>query len=128
MENAVAQVCREGGARVSTNIVLRDLDLDLTRASTDGRRLEVIAEGLSLFGGSQVALDATVVSALHGNGIHRKNADRTDGIALLEARKHKERIYPELQGKNGRVRMLVIAGEVGSEEFLLEPGLREIPF
>ena len=70
MENAVAQVCREGGARVSTNIFMQDLDLDLQHASMDGRRLEVVAEGLSLFGGSQLALDATLVSALHANGIH----------------------------------------------------------
>ena len=32
------------------------------------RRLEVIAEGLSLFGGVQLALDATLVSAHHGDG------------------------------------------------------------
>ena len=63
----------------------------------------LVAEGLSLFGGSQLGLDATLVSS----------ADRTDGIALLEARRHKERTYPELSGKSGRVRMVVIAGEVG---------------
>ena len=68
VENAVAQVCREGGARVSTNIFLRDLDLDLKHASMDGRRLEVVAEGLSLFGGSQLALDATWVSAFMRSG------------------------------------------------------------
>ena len=101
VENAVVQVCREGGARVSTNIFLRDLDLDLKHASMDGRRLEVVAEGLSLFGGSQLALDAILVSALHANGIHRRNADRTDGIALREARRHKEKTHPELQGRNG---------------------------
>ena len=50
MENAVAQICREGGARVSINIILRDLDLDLAHFPTgDRRRLEVVAEGLSLF-------------------------------------------------------------------------------
>ena len=79
----------------------------------DGRRLEVVAEGLSLFGGSQLALDATLVSSLHGNGTHRRNADKADGIALREARRHKERTYPELHGRNGRVRMVVIVGEVG---------------
>ena len=29
VENAVPQICREGGARVSTNIFVRDLDLDV---------------------------------------------------------------------------------------------------
>ena len=113
VENAVAQICQEGGARVSTNIFVRDLDLEVAHVSTDGRRLEVVAEGLFLFGGCQLALDATLVSALHGNGIHRRNADKADGIVLREARRHKERTYPELQGRNGRVRMVVIAGEVG---------------
>ena len=35
-ENAVAQICREGGARVSTNVTLRDLDMSPPRS--DGRR------------------------------------------------------------------------------------------
>ena len=66
-ESAVAQICREGGARVSTNVMLRDLDVSPPHSS-DGRRLEVVAEGLCLFGGCQLALDATVVSTLHGDG------------------------------------------------------------
>ena len=70
---------------------------------------------MSLFGDSQLALDATLVSALHGNGIHRRHADKADGIVLREARRRKERTYPELQGRNGRVRMVVIAGEVGGK-------------
>ena len=47
-ESAVAQICREGGARVSTNVMLRDLDISFPHSS-DGRRLEVVAEGLCLF-------------------------------------------------------------------------------
>ena len=111
-ENAIAQICREGGARVSTNIMLRDLDITPSHRS-DARRLEVIAEGLTLFGGSQLAIDATVVSPLHADGTHRRKADTTDGQALAEARKHKERTYPELCRGNGRARLVVIAGEVG---------------
>ena len=84
--------CWEGGARVSTNVMLRDLDI-FSPHSSDGRRLEVVAEGLCLFGGCQLALDATVVSTLHGGGTHRKKADV---VALKEARRSKEATYPEL--------------------------------
>ena len=34
----------------------------------------------------------------------------TDGQALVEARKHKERTYPELCHGNGRTRLVVIPG------------------
>ncbi len=53
VESAAARVCREAGARVSLNVFVRDLDLPV--AQEDGRRLEVIADGLPLFGGVQLA-------------------------------------------------------------------------
>ena len=44
-------------------------DMDLVRPDVhDTRRLEVVVDGLSLFGGVQLAVDTTVVSALHANG------------------------------------------------------------
>ena len=111
VESAVAQICREGGARVSTNVMVRDLDI--AQGNSDSHRLEVIAEGLSLFGGVQLALDATLVSAHHGDGTPLRKADTTNGVALRHARKRKEDRYPELCGTGGRARMVVIAGEVG---------------
>ena len=42
VEVAVARICREGGARVSTNVMVRDLDLSQV-PGVDGRRLEVVA-------------------------------------------------------------------------------------
>ena len=86
-ESAVAQICRGGGARVSTNVMLRDLDISPPHSS-DGRRLEVVAEGLCLFGGCQLALDATVVSTLHGDGTHRRKAD-------VEEKKQEEAKRPD---------------------------------
>ena len=112
VESALAQICREGGARVSTNVMLRDLDISPPQNS-DGRRLEVVAEGLTLFGGCQLALDATLVSPLHGDGTQRRGADVTDGAASGEARKDKARTHPELCRGNGRALLVVIAGEVG---------------
>ena len=96
---------REGGSRVSTNVFLRDLDISPI-GSTDSRRLEVVEEGLSLYGG-QLAIDATLVSALEGDGTHRRKANTTDGVALLEARQNKS------LESNGRAQLVVIASEVG---------------
>ena len=109
VESAVEQICREAGARVSTNVMVRDLDI--ARSNTDSRRLEVVAEGLSVFGGVQLALDATLVSAHHGDGTPLRKADQIDGVAL----QRKEQRYPELSGSNGRARLVVIAGEVGGQ-------------
>ena len=50
----------------------------------------------------QLALDATVVSPLHADDSHRRKADTTDGQALAEACKHKERTYAALCHGNGR--------------------------
>ena len=59
VESAIARICREGGARVSMNVFVRDLDLGPFN-HLDGRRLEVVADGLSLFGGAQLAIDTTL--------------------------------------------------------------------
>eukprot|EP00439_Symbiodinium_sp_Y106_P009176 s7483_g1.t1 len=50
-----ARVCREAGATVALNVRLRDLNVDVARQ--DERRIEVIANGLALWGGSQLAVD-----------------------------------------------------------------------
>ena len=50
--------------------MVRDLDLRAPDVH-DGRRLEVVAEGLPLFGGAQLALDTSLVSALHCDGSAR---------------------------------------------------------
>ena len=110
-ESAAARVCREGGARVSTNVMVRDLDLRAPDV-LDGRRLEVVAEGFPLFGGAQLALDNTLVSALHCDGSARPHAAIVDGVALVAARRRKELTYPELVGPHSRARLVVLAGEV----------------
>ena len=58
MESAAARMCREAGGRVATNVLVRDMDLaapDLT----DSRRLEVVVDGLPLFGCCQLVVDTT---------------------------------------------------------------------
>ena len=63
LERAAARVCREAGAAVATNVLVRDLNLQAARQ--DERRIEVIANGLPVWGGSQLAVDTTLVSPIH---------------------------------------------------------------
>ena len=111
VESAAARICREGGARVTTNRMIRDMDLGVP--ITDGRRVEVVADGLHLFGGVQLAIDTTLVSTLHCDGSPRRGAAHTDGVTLVAARRRKERTYPEFVGPRSRARLVVLAGEVG---------------
>ena len=100
LECSEAQVCREAGGRVSTNV--RDLDIPGPHAAMDGRRLEVISDGLPLFDGAQVALDTTIVSPLYRDG-------------LEEARWRKERTYLELNGAGGRTSAAEVGGRWSDE-------------
>ena len=76
----MARVCREAVGRVTTNVMIRDLDL-IQPGVMDARRLEVVVDGLPLFGGAQLAVDATLVSAIRSNGTARRRPDRIDGVA-----------------------------------------------
>ena len=106
----MARICREAGASVSTNILLRDLNTNTTR--TDERRIEVIANGLPLWNGSQLAIDTTLVSPLTASAQPRRHQRTTTAAALRLARQAKERFYPELQG-GGRARLVVVGLEIG---------------
>ena len=90
VESAAARVCRETGARVSTNVVVRDLDI-LPLDRQDGRKLEVVADGLPLFHGAQLAIDTTIVSPLRADGTLRPGSHANDGAALRVARRVKTR-------------------------------------
>ena len=102
----------EAGARVSTKVFVRDLDL-LAPNVQDARRSEIVAEGLPLHGGAQLVVDTTLVSAHHCDGTARPGAAHIDGAALVVARRRKERACPELVGPRSRVKVVVLAGEVG---------------
>ena len=112
VESAAARVCREVGGRVTLNMMVRDMDLAVPHAH-DTRRLEVVADGLPLFGGTQLAIDTTMVSTLHCDGSARRGAAHRDGVALLAARRNKERTYPELIGDT------IVLVPVGSEPSIL---------
>ena len=112
LESAAARVCREAGARVSVNQLVRDLDIAAPDAG-DNRRLEVVADGLPLFHGAQLAIDTTMVSPLSRTGLPHARCADVDGAATVAARRRKERRYPELSGEEGRARLVVFACEVG---------------
>ena len=98
------------GRRKSVHVFVRDLDLPVP--VNDARRLEVVVDGLPLFGGAQLAVDSTLVSALHCDGSARRGAGNRDGVALVAARRRKERTHPEVVRPGHRARLIVIAGEV----------------
>ena len=60
LERAAARVCQEAGARVARNVRLAEMNIDVPVA--DDRRIDVVANGLALWHGSQQAVDATIVS------------------------------------------------------------------
>ena len=108
LERAAARVCREAGARVTTHTRLADLNVQHVH-HIDDRRIEVIANGLALWGGAQLAVDTTLVSPLTRAGEPRRRAGRFAAAALHDA---KERAYPELL-RNSRCRLVVLGIEVG---------------
>ena len=120
LERALARVCREAGARVRVNVLVRDLNVPGVLA-TDGRRIEVIADGLPIYGGGQIALDATIVSPLTRTGLPRCGSDDQDGGALAAAqRKKEEHTYRDIV-QSRRCRFITCGMEVGgrwSPDFL----------
>ena len=61
-ERTLARVCGEAGATVPCHAMLQDMNLAV--AVNDDRAIEVLASGLSLFFGAQLAVDITVRCAL----------------------------------------------------------------
>ena len=119
LEKAAARVCREAGARVAENVLLRAMNLNGISAH-DGREIEVVATGLPLFGGAQLAVDTTLVAPLSRDGRPHPRCATVDGAQLQVARVRKERKYHELLASR-RCRLVVLAFEVGgrwSEESL----------
>ena len=111
---------------MTTNSFIRDLDLgEFNRL--DGRRIEVIADGLSLWQGAQLAIDTTLVSPLHPDGSARRGAASRPGLALEQARRRKETTYPELVGDEGRARLVVLAAETGGRWFYRDSTVPQRP-
>ena len=111
LERVLARICREAGARVGWNVFLRDLNLDAPVA--DARRIEVVANGLPLWHGVQLAVDTTLVSPVRRDGTARLHAAVRPGVALQAASRRKRvRTYPEVV-RAQRCRLVVFGLEVG---------------
>ena len=87
LESAAARVCREAGGRVTTNVMVRDLDLPVLNA-TDSRRLEVVVDGIAVVRRVTACSehDARVFSSLHSDGSPHRGAADTDGVVFPRAR------------------------------------------
>ena len=109
LESTAARVCREAGGRVPVNVRVADLDL-LPHGRIDNRKIEVVADGLPLFHGAQLAFDAAIVSPVRGDGSARRQCADHDAAALHQAR---PTTYPELAPRGGRARLVVLGCEVG---------------
>ena len=110
LESAAGRICREAVRWVTSNVLIRDLDL--LAPAIDSRRLEVVVDGLPLSGGCQLAVDTTLVFALHCDGSPHNGAADVDGVVLQAARRRKERIYSELVGPRTRAHLVGLVMEV----------------
>ena len=118
LERAWRQVLREAGARVVHQELLRDMDISLHSAE-DGRRIDVVAYNLAVYGGVPLCGDATMVSPLHADGTPWRGAAGSNGMRLRAARRRIETVYPELVHSD-RARLVLLLrgrGTVGSRNF-----------
>ena len=95
MEKTWARVLREATARVRDRVFLSAAAVPGV-GPTDGRHVEVEASGLPYGRGVPVAVNATLVSAVHANGEPFAHADEVPGVALRRAEKKKRDHYWEL--------------------------------
>ena len=108
-ERCVQRICREAGAIVQPNALLRDMNIGVCTA--DDRRIEVLASGLPLHGGAQLAVDVTLRGFLTAQGESRIGGGG-GGQFLANARADKERKYHELLGSK-RCKLVVLALSTG---------------
>ena len=87
-------------------------DMNIVCPANDDREIEVVASGLRLRHGAQLAVDVTLRSATTSCGAACTNAANMDGAVLLRARRDKETKYAELVD-GARCHLVVVAIETG---------------
>ena len=111
LERAIARVCQEAGARVGRNVALAAMNIDVP--VHDARRIEVVCNGLPLWHGAQLAVDATLVNPVTRDGRPHDGAEHRPGWAVRNAARRKRRqTYPEID-RSRRCRLVVFGLEVG---------------
>ena len=86
--------------------MVRDLDVAEPRVDGRGRVATVLR--------STARRRHHMVSPLHRDGTARRGAAFCGEKVLREARRRKERTYPELSGAGGRARLVVLAATLGA--------------
>ena len=109
-ERTVARVCRAAGATVRCNANL--VDINVAVPAGDERAVKVLASGLPLVHGAQLAVDITLRCAQTASCMPRPGAAVVDGTVCAGARLDKERKYAELLSCD-RCRLVVVAMETG---------------
>ena len=103
--------CGKRVPHVVRNVHLADMKTDVPVLNE--RRIDFVANGLPLWHGAQLAVDAIIVSPATGSGDARPGADTEPGRAVHAAARRKCRqTYPELE-RSSRCRLVVVADEVG---------------
>ena len=74
-EKTLARVCREAKATVRTNVKLRDMNV-LGISALHERAIEVLASGLLLQNGAQLAVDITLRTAIRPSATVKNNTHR----------------------------------------------------
>ena len=90
LERAAAHICREAGARVTTNTRLVDLNLEHIDRQDDKKNRGNSKRVTTVGGGNQLAVDTTLVSPLTREGVPRQRGGTFAGTALRDARRRKE--------------------------------------
>ena len=94
LETAVARSCREAGGRVARNVAVANMNI--ASPITDGRRIEIVANGLQAYHGQQLAIDTTCVSPISRAGFPHSGTTSEPRRAVAAAVARKRRRYPEL--------------------------------
>ena len=95
IEQIWARILREAGGRVRENVLLRDSGIPNIDPA-DGRKIEIVVTRLPIAHGIPVAVDATIVSPLHANGIPHPIAHSMPGSSLVRAERLNAVTYLEL--------------------------------
>ena len=106
-----ARVLREAGGRVREKVFLRDTAVTSIDPS-DGRHIEIVATGLPVAHGIPIAVDATIVSPLHADGMPWVGASTIPGKSVDRAIRSKHQTYLELVDSTV-LKLVVVAAEVG---------------
>ena len=109
-ERTLARVCREAGATVRCNAKLRDMNVRVH--ATDERSIEVLASGLAMNHGAQLAVDITLPQCSDCQRESVSKRSDSGGAVLTKARLDKETKYAELV-ESDRCQLVVVGIETG---------------